>query len=742
MKRYVKFNNLNKYPDGGITPAMSKSFQQFVTAHPNVEQQYYAPKPLVNTNPIKKPITDVRKYKGQNESQLLKHVVQLVDPTGISSYGDIADTFSDPKSTTADKVEAVISGIPVLGRLTKIKKGIKLIQGAVDVNQIDGDLPLVPQTQLAKGGNINTNTNMKRYVKMRKYADGDWLNAKQQNQQSQLAPVYGAIGNTANTFLQPNAGENGFVDWNNQSNVNKSIGGETLQYAGQGAALGANPALLAATGGLSAPIGAVIGAGVGFFKGKSDADKNKGLYNRYLQGQQTAMKAQGIQNYQSNLQQGFEPMGNVAQSKTGFKKGGVINPKKNSQQTGGSQTSFADGGDMLDDNKPIYVNNSNDPRLRAYNDSNDLYKTNINIPRIYPNLPQTTKENFDLLNKKSDNLTRYGFDEQKASQDKKLNKIKSFNDYVYTTNNKDYYNHPIFLKNNKKELDKYSNNVEDFEQKLPNGDFKTPMSVYDGKPDFRDYTLTSKDLTSSRGFFDGKLGNIYHSKIKPIKTNYYGEDKLQDSGDITNTQTINKRLIENNKYKNYHIPTETKDEYKQPVQPYLVNGIKAKQQELVKAGLLKENQVDGIWGKGSESAWNSYQESLKPKVVTSQTSTTPSTTPTNTTPVVNTAPVNNTTQTIPTTPQARPAYNPNYDQDYRAERLKERQAQSTAYGEAKKANPNLTLAEFQRTYTAPSKLPKYGKAAIPTSVPNKLNSYIPTFAKGGYINQNNWLDRY
>lgn len=159
---------------------------------------------------------------------------------------------------------------------------------------------------------------------MRKYADGAWLNAKQQNQQAQLAPVYGAVGNMANTFLQPNVGENGFVDWNNQKNVNSSIGGSTLQYAGQGAALGANPALIAATGGLSVPIGAVLGAGVGFFKGKSDVDKNKSLYNKYLTGQQTAMKAQGIQNYQSNLQQGFEPMGNAAQSKTGFKKGGVI----------------------------------------------------------------------------------------------------------------------------------------------------------------------------------------------------------------------------------------------------------------------------------------------------------------------------------------------------------------------------------------------------------------------------------
>ena len=159
---------------------------------------------------------------------------------------------------------------------------------------------------------------------MRKYADGAWLNAKQQNQQAQLAPVYGAVGNMANTFLQPNVGENGFVDWNNQKNVNSSIGGSTLQYAGQGAALGANPALIAATSGLSVPIGAVLGAGVGFFKGKSDVDKNKSLYNKYLTGQQTAMKAQGIQNYQSNLQQGFEPMGNAAQSKTGFKKGGVI----------------------------------------------------------------------------------------------------------------------------------------------------------------------------------------------------------------------------------------------------------------------------------------------------------------------------------------------------------------------------------------------------------------------------------
>lgn len=521
---------------------------------------------------------------------------------------------------------------------------------------------------------------------MRKYADGDWLNAKQQNQQSQLAPVYGAIGNTANTFLQPNAGENGFVDWNNQSNVNKSIGGETLQYAGQGAALGANPALVAASGGLSVPIGAVIGAGVGFFKGKQDVNKNKNLYNRYLQGQQTAMKAQGIQNYQSNLQQGFEPMGNLAQSKTGFKKGGLINPKKNSQQTGGSQTSFADGGDMLDDNKPIYTSNPNDPRLRAYNDSNNLYNLGVNLENKTKKWFETGADQKVIDSRKEEILTN----------DEIIKRIAAEKN----------------IKHSSKEIYKGLN---------------TDIKPINGKVIHYDIPYPEAIRNEKGGLKKDKNGKIIYKSVSKSINNY--------------------------------LPI-----YKQPSQPYKLETPIIKKQQAIpytreaaikwhkdnKTPLPKGNPEDEDnivsftpYDKGNGHIGYTFQR--KPKEATS------------TTPVV-------------TTPQTTSTTNPNYDLDYRAERLRERQAQSAAFGEAKKTNPNLTLAEFQRTYTVPSKLPKYGKA-IPNSVPNYLNSYIPTFSKGGYlddkpkyqesgaginvpiisvtrkkyggyINQNNWLDRY
>jgi hypothetical protein len=57
--------------------------------------------------------------------------------------------------------------------------------------------------------------------------------------------------------------------------VAKNAISDALRYGGQGASIGANPALMAATGGLSLPIGAGLGIIAGTTKGIIDGEKEK-----------------------------------------------------------------------------------------------------------------------------------------------------------------------------------------------------------------------------------------------------------------------------------------------------------------------------------------------------------------------------------------------------------------------------------------------------------------------------------
>ena len=261
------------------------------------------------------------------------------------------------------------------------------------------------------------------------------------------------------------------------------------------------------------------------------------------------------------------------------KKGGIVGYKK------GGIVRYGEGGPVKKQvpptkkpNAPLYVNDPNDPRLRAYQDSLDVYKLSKKIPRIYPNLKEISKEDYNSLQKKDSATTHYDLDKVAFNEDKKKGIDKPLSSYVYSRANGNY-DDPTYLKNNQKELAKYSNNQDDFNKHsitLPNGDIKVPGTVYDGKPDWSDYSVYSQNGTirSYNRTLDGKieLGSIFTPKINPIKEHYYGNDTPVSTGSITESSTgwykgKKPDLKQLREYKNYLYELEVQQEYKKPVQP-------------------------------------------------------------------------------------------------------------------------------------------------------------------------------
>lgn len=61
-----------------------------------------------------------------DKNPVKKAIVQLIDPTGASSHGDVKKAWND-KKINSDDIIAPLSAIPVVGRIPKmIGKGLKL----------------------------------------------------------------------------------------------------------------------------------------------------------------------------------------------------------------------------------------------------------------------------------------------------------------------------------------------------------------------------------------------------------------------------------------------------------------------------------------------------------------------------------------------------------------------------------------------------------------------------------------
>jgi hypothetical protein len=236
--------------------------------------------------------------------------------------------------------------------------------------------------------------------------------------------------------------------------------------------------------------------------------------------------------------------------------------------------------------RPIFTSNPNDPRIQNYGDSLNLYNYSKNLSRSFPNLPEVTEQQYKQLQEKDNNLLNYEFDQVAYKKDKNEGKVKNFDDYIYSGKKSEIHNTPQYLKNNQIELDKYSSDeTGKYNIELPDGTIKSPGYLYDGKPQWDDYSIWNPNTKTSshytKNFSTGKyeLSHVLSDNIKPIKTKYFGEDKTF-KGDVISTSSKStgwykkgeKPVFKTDSKKEYvdtHIPLETLDIYKKPVQPVI-----------------------------------------------------------------------------------------------------------------------------------------------------------------------------
>lgn len=122
------------------------------------------------------------------------------------------------------------------------------------------------------------------------------------------------------------------IDAADRKDDNSSIGGQAassgIRYGGKGLALGMNPALMAATGGTSAAIGAGLGAAYGLYKGTKNAIKEDKEYNQ-VGADMIRDNAQASLNYDPSAPDTFKGQNRKQEGKGlkklfGFAKGGTI----------------------------------------------------------------------------------------------------------------------------------------------------------------------------------------------------------------------------------------------------------------------------------------------------------------------------------------------------------------------------------------------------------------------------------
>ena len=98
---------------------------------------------LSSSNDSNKKIVANRKHVGigdrisqdwEKENPVVKAAVQLVDPTGVSSYGDVKKAWNDGKKDYNDVLEP-IGALPLIGKLPKVFKLAKSLSTATRVAQ-------------------------------------------------------------------------------------------------------------------------------------------------------------------------------------------------------------------------------------------------------------------------------------------------------------------------------------------------------------------------------------------------------------------------------------------------------------------------------------------------------------------------------------------------------------------------------------------------------------------------------
>ena len=232
---------------------------------------------------------------------------------------------------------------------------------------------------------------------------------------------------------------------------------------------------------------------------------------------------------------------------------------------------------------PVYVNDPNDPRLKLYTDSLSTYNKSLN-PWHWPGTKVTTKQDYEKKLKLQRDFPHWSFDEDQYKKDKKKEKFKDFNDYMYDVGMAD--------KRDPKALDAFNRNTgkhfkdfeEPIEKKLPDGRIKQYWGTYKGKLDESHYTIydpvtgSSSHYTHSGNDPDTFLG-LFNPNIKPIGHIYHAFDQPYNTGETyissEDSEYVNKVLKNKTKkkknYINYTYGANDNEVYKEPVQPVIYN---------------------------------------------------------------------------------------------------------------------------------------------------------------------------
>lgn len=254
----------------------------------------------------------------------------------------------------------------------------------------------------------------------------------------------------------------------------------------------------------------------------------------------------------------------VAPMMRGFKQGGYVQHELVKAQKGLTK-------------KPLEISDPKEFKYRnkMYSDSLGLYNQSQKLYNQFK-LPKITEEKFNEIRKKDDDTPNHFFDKGQYNTDKKNKIKKSFDNYMVTSTNSKMYDHPTYIKNNP-DLAKYSDDIEKFGITLKNGTIKTPVTVFDNKPDFSSYNIYDPSTGTSYHYTTDYLTNktellhIFNNKMKPVRTDYFGSDTpiLDESIDISEESKTNNKITNqlNKKYKNYYYDTARSEIYKKPTEP-------------------------------------------------------------------------------------------------------------------------------------------------------------------------------
>ena len=263
--------------------------------------------------------------------------------------------------------------------------------------------------------------------------------------------------------------------------------------------------------------------------------------------------------------------------------GGIHTKTHTHMATGGWLDTMQVGG-----RAPIYVNDPNDPLLRAYQDSLAINKTAKNAWHYGDT--RVSKAEFDKKELEHDAWPEYWFAERKYDIDKKAHKFKNFDDYIVKTTAKDLHTadspiQKIFERDVFSASEHgYSKDNQAFTEKLPSGKTRTYYGLLNGKPN-KSYWEEYDPLTHTTSRYSEKLHDdkvptllgVENPHMKPVSTDYWAYKTKHPTSKISTSslkeESTDKKITFRDKsskeYQNYTWGTTENPQYKAPVQPVI-----------------------------------------------------------------------------------------------------------------------------------------------------------------------------